>query len=78
MHVPGLARVRQANRAALHGVFNIAHDQLSTQLRCTKVAKIRDLGKIMAGVDHQQGVRNAIDPKRFLGAFQQHQRVFAA
>jgi len=70
--------MRQAHRAARHGVFNAAHDQLGAQLLGALVAEGGDLGEVVAGVDHQQRVGNAARAKCFLGALEHHQRVLAA
>ena len=77
--------MRQTHRAALHGVFDAANDQFCTQFRSAKVAEIRHFMEVVAGVDHQQRVRNlagfgiaVVAQKRLFSAFQQHQRVFAA
>jgi hypothetical protein len=51
-----LTGVGQAHRAARHGVFDAAHDQLGTQFLGACVAKIGHLMEVVAGVNHQQRV----------------------
>ena len=44
-----------------------------------EVAEIGHFGEVVAGVDHQQRVRECgRSAKRFFGAFEHHQRVLAA
>ena len=78
VHIAGFARVRQTHGAARHGVLDAAHNQLSAQLLGTLVTKVGDLGKVVTGVDHQQGVGDAAGAEGFLGALEHDQGVFAA
>ena len=59
VHIAALTRVGQAHRAAPHRVFDAAHNQFGTQFLGAKVAEIGHLGEVVAGVDHQQGKRQA-------------------
>jgi hypothetical protein len=78
VHVAALARVGQAHGAALHRVFNAAHDQLGAQLLGAAVAEIGHFLEVVAGVDHQQRVGDAARAKGLFGALEQHQRILAA
>ena len=70
--------MRQPHGATLHGVFHAAHNQLGLQLFGARVAEIGHFMEVVAGVDHQERVGNAAHAECFFGAFEHHQRVFAA
>jgi len=78
VHVAALAGVGQAHRAALHRIFDAAHDELGTQLAGTLVAKVGHFGEVVTGVDHQQRVRQLPGAKGFFGALEHDQGVLAA
>ena len=92
VHVAAFARVRQAHRAALHRILDIANDQLGAQFLRTEVAEIGDFREVVPGVDHQQRVGDtpatggailatggAVPaPEGLLGALQNDQRILPA
>ena len=78
VRVARLARMRQAHGAARHRVFDAAHDEFGTQFLCAQITEVGHFGEVVAGVDHQQRVRNASRAESLLGALQQHQRILAA
>ncbi|MNT02008.1 hypothetical protein D3C72_1364950 [compost metagenome] len=78
VHIARFARVRQAHRAACHGVFDAAYDQLGAQLLGAKIAEVGHLWEVVAGVDHQQRVGDAARAECFFRALEHDQRILAA
>ena len=82
VHIARLARVCKPHSATFHGIFNVAHNQFGAQLFGAVIAKIGHFLEVVAGVYHQQRIRNAAAAlrvyKSLLGAFEQDQRVLAA
>ena len=56
VHITAFARMGQAHGTALYRVLYRAHDKLRTQFLRALITELRDFGKIVTGVNHQQGI----------------------
>ena len=78
VHIARLAGMRQAHGAALHRVFDVAHDQFGPEFFCAQITEIDHFLEVVAGIYHQQRIGDTADTKSFFRTPEHDQRVFTA
>ena len=78
MSIAALIGPGEHDTAARDRILDGAYDQPLSQLRGTSITECDDFRKVVAGVDMEEGKREAARPERLFSEAQQHQGILAA